>query len=254
MQLRQGVEAEFALTNSLGIRADFESGPLNLEEMYNVFPFDNTITTMYLSGDETQQMLDFVAARSAERGCRTQAQVSGIYFDAICADDDTDCNTRLGAPGAVRQEHLPRRQLPHARRHLQRHARASRSIRSASIASRSTTTSPTAARASRCSSATPPSSTPASRCATRSSTTSARCPTAAPTRRMYTNVVGVNCKDAQGETYDCTAKCSGDAAFASCTAAGHDAVEVRLHRASPASGPTCRRTTGASRCSPRREN
>jgi hypothetical protein len=35
---------------------------------------------------------------------------------------------------------------------------------------------------------------------------------------QYVNIVGVNCKDAQGETYDCTAKCNGDAAFASCQA------------------------------------
>jgi 5'-nucleotidase len=98
MRLRQDVQADFGLTNSLGIRADFESGPLNLEEMYNVFPFDNTITTMFLSGDEVQQMLDFVAARSSERGCRTQAQVSGIYFDAHCNTDDQDCNDRLGGP------------------------------------------------------------------------------------------------------------------------------------------------------------
>jgi 5'-nucleotidase/UDP-sugar diphosphatase len=94
MRLRQRVEADFGLTNSLGIRADFESGPLNLEQMYNVFPFDNTIVTMFLSGIEVQEMLDFVAARSAERGCRTQSQVSGIYFDLMCSDTDPDCNAR----------------------------------------------------------------------------------------------------------------------------------------------------------------
>jgi 5'-nucleotidase len=98
MRLRARVEADFGLTNSLGIRADFESGALNLEEMYNVFPFDNTITTMFLSGNEVQEMLDFVAARSAERGCRTQAQVSGIYFDLVCAPGDPDC-ARLCDPG-----------------------------------------------------------------------------------------------------------------------------------------------------------
>ena len=47
MRLRRRVEADFALTNSLGIRADFESGPLTLEQLYNVFPFDNTITTQF---------------------------------------------------------------------------------------------------------------------------------------------------------------------------------------------------------------
>lgn len=84
MQTQSGVEAEFALTNSLGIRADFERGPLTVEQMFNVFPFENSITVMYLSGLEIQETLDFIARRSAERGCRTQAQVAGIWFDMVC--------------------------------------------------------------------------------------------------------------------------------------------------------------------------
>jgi len=84
MQTQQGVDAEFSITNSLGIRADFERGPLTNEQMYNVFPFENSITVMYLSGQEVQDTLDFVARRSASRGCRTQAQVSGITFDMVC--------------------------------------------------------------------------------------------------------------------------------------------------------------------------
>lgn len=93
MQLQDGVEAEFAITNSLGIRADFERGPLTIEQMYNVFPFENSITVMYLSGAEVQDTLDFVARRSASRGCRTQAQVSGIAFDMVC---NGDCGTDAG--------------------------------------------------------------------------------------------------------------------------------------------------------------
>jgi 5'-nucleotidase len=87
MQLRAGVEAEFALTNSLGIRADFEPGALTTEQMFNVFPFENMITIIYLSGTEVQEMLDFVARRSSERGCRSQAQVAGIWFDMVCSGD-----------------------------------------------------------------------------------------------------------------------------------------------------------------------
>lgn len=87
MQIQQGVDAEFALTNSLGIRADFERGALTNEQMFNVFPFENSITVMYLSGQEVQDTLDFVARRSASRGCRTQAQVSGIWFDMVCRGD-----------------------------------------------------------------------------------------------------------------------------------------------------------------------
>jgi 5'-nucleotidase / UDP-sugar diphosphatase len=85
MQLQDGVEAEFSITNSLGIRADFERGPLTIEQMFNVFPFENTIVVMYLSGVEVQDTLDFVARRSSERGCRTQAQVAGIAFDMVCS-------------------------------------------------------------------------------------------------------------------------------------------------------------------------
>lgn len=92
MQTRAGVEAEFALTNSLGIRADFERGPLTVEQMFNVFPFENTITVMYLSGFEIQEMLDFVARKSAERGCRTQAQVAGVWFDMVCNGECPDNN------------------------------------------------------------------------------------------------------------------------------------------------------------------
>ena len=87
MQLQEAVQAEFAITNSLGIRADFEQGALTVEQMFNVFPFENSITVMYLSGDEVKETLDFVARRSASRGCRTQAQVSGIAFDMVCRGD-----------------------------------------------------------------------------------------------------------------------------------------------------------------------
>jgi 5'-nucleotidase / UDP-sugar diphosphatase len=90
MQIQNGVEAEFAITNSLGIRADFERGPLNVEQMFNVFPFENYITVMYLSGSEVQETLDFVARKSADRGCRTQAQVAGIWFDMVCRGDCPD--------------------------------------------------------------------------------------------------------------------------------------------------------------------
>lgn len=88
MQIRNGIEADFAITNTLGIRADFERGPLTMEETFNVFPFENALTVMYLSGSEVQETLDFVTQKSSERGCRTQAQVAGIWFDMVCGSSD----------------------------------------------------------------------------------------------------------------------------------------------------------------------
>jgi len=87
MQVRPGVDADFAMTNSLGIRADFEQGPLTLEDMYNVFPFENTIVLMYLSGSEIQETLDFVAQKSSDRGCRSQVQVAGLWFTMVCGSN-----------------------------------------------------------------------------------------------------------------------------------------------------------------------
>lgn len=85
MRKRRRVEAEMALTNSLGIRDNLYAGVVTQEAMFNVFPFENTINIMYLSGVEMQEMFDFVAERSAERGCVSQAQISGARFTMDCA-------------------------------------------------------------------------------------------------------------------------------------------------------------------------
>jgi 5'-nucleotidase/UDP-sugar diphosphatase len=194
MQTFSGVEAEFALTNSLGIRADFEQGKLTNEAMYNVFPFENSITVMYLSGSEIQETLDFVARKSSERGCRTQAQVAGVWFDMVCRSTtcpDRDPPTTSRRPRAPRTSGSARTAAastawaaasPTARSTPP--PAAARWCRPACTASRSTTTSRRAARASPCSSATRRRSTPASRCATRSPSTSATCPSAPPTRSI----------------------------------------------------------------------
>ncbi|MBX7096755.1 MAG: bifunctional metallophosphatase/5'-nucleotidase [Myxococcaceae bacterium] len=85
MRKRRRVEAEVAVTNSLGIRDNLYAGLLTQEAMFNVFPFENTINIMYLSGSEMQEMFDFISERSATRGCISQAQVSGVRFTMDCA-------------------------------------------------------------------------------------------------------------------------------------------------------------------------
>ena len=93
MQYRTGIETDFGLTNSLGIRTDIQ-GPgdgedvhnVTVEELYNVLPFDNTITTLFLSGTEVQALFDYVSWRSANRGCNAQAQISSARFVMDCAN------------------------------------------------------------------------------------------------------------------------------------------------------------------------
>lgn len=84
MRLRRRVEAEFSVTNTLGIRDSFYAGPITLEDMYNVFPFENALTVMYLSEHEVQELVDYITYRSASRGCNAQAQVAGISFTMNC--------------------------------------------------------------------------------------------------------------------------------------------------------------------------
>ncbi|WP_228530509.1 MULTISPECIES: bifunctional UDP-sugar hydrolase/5'-nucleotidase [Myxococcaceae] len=84
MRKRRNVDVEMALTNTLGIRDNLYAGVITQESMFNVFPFENTINRMYLSGTEVQEMLDFVAERSASRGCAAQAQISGARFTMDC--------------------------------------------------------------------------------------------------------------------------------------------------------------------------
>src|SRR5205814_1469413 len=75
--LRSGVQNTFSLTNPSAIRTDRIPGPVSLEQMSNIFPFDNSISQMQLSGLEVQEMFDFLARRSSSRSCASQAQIAG---------------------------------------------------------------------------------------------------------------------------------------------------------------------------------
>jgi 5'-nucleotidase len=82
--LRLGIQTDFSLTNSTGIRTDLNPGPVTIEQMFNIFPFDNSITKMQVSGLEVQQLFDFAARRSANRGCASQIQIAGARVRLNC--------------------------------------------------------------------------------------------------------------------------------------------------------------------------
>ena len=84
MQSRVGIQTDFALTNTTGVRADLLPGPVTIEQMFNIFPFDNSVTKMQLSGLEVQELLDFSASRSAGRGCFSQIQIAGARVVIDC--------------------------------------------------------------------------------------------------------------------------------------------------------------------------
>ena len=90
--IRFQARADFGMTNTLGIRTDVSEGPITLDSIFNVFPFNNTVTTMFLSGVDVQVLLDYVSERSAGRGCNTQIQVSGIEFEMHCSKKPEGCD------------------------------------------------------------------------------------------------------------------------------------------------------------------
>ena len=96
MWLQLGVQTDFALTNSTGIRTDLNPGPVAITDLYNVFPFDNTTTKMELSGVEVQELFDFVARNTANRSCTSVAQVAGVRIRLNCGGCDTNLRPDYG--------------------------------------------------------------------------------------------------------------------------------------------------------------
>ncbi len=90
------VKAEFATTNTLGIRADIPAGSITREKLYEVFPFENTVVYMYMSGKELKEMFDFNARRSASRGCTSQLQIGGAQMVVDCSPPD-DMQEKYGS-------------------------------------------------------------------------------------------------------------------------------------------------------------
>lgn len=84
MWLRLGVQTDLSLTNTTGIRADIVPGAVSVEQMFNIFPFDNSISKMQLSGFELLELFDFVARRSSGRGCTSQVQIAGARVVLDC--------------------------------------------------------------------------------------------------------------------------------------------------------------------------
>ena len=111
MRLYPRLSADFSITNSLGIRTDFPPGDLTMGKMYEVFPFENSLALVYLSGLEVQELFDFVARKSGARGCSNQVQVSGIDLvidcgkrkvkEVVIGDTVVVDNYRLVAPFAT---------------------------------------------------------------------------------------------------------------------------------------------------------
>lgn len=66
---------DFALTNSGGLRADIDAGPITFGEVFEALPFDNTEVIVELDGNEVRQVLE-----EGITGDHGVVQVSGLQF------------------------------------------------------------------------------------------------------------------------------------------------------------------------------
>ncbi len=71
--LRELERADVALLNSGGLRADLGGGELTYGQVYEVLPFDNTIATVTVTGDELRRLL-----QAAYGGRKGVFQISGL--------------------------------------------------------------------------------------------------------------------------------------------------------------------------------
>ena len=72
---------QIAFTNGGGIRASLEAGELTIGDMYTVFPFDNTIVTMEMTGEQIKAVL--------EHGLNPDNGVGMIQYYGLIATVDT---------------------------------------------------------------------------------------------------------------------------------------------------------------------
>jgi len=63
--VRQTTGAEIAFLNAGGLRASINPGPVHVGDIYQVFPFENTLVTLSMTGSQLRRLLGLVARREA---------------------------------------------------------------------------------------------------------------------------------------------------------------------------------------------
>lgn len=81
--MKWAVKADVAITNTGGIRSQFEPGAIKFEDVYRTFPFDNYISKLTLTGRELRTFM-----RIAEHGGRGFFPFSGAKLRLIKLGDE----------------------------------------------------------------------------------------------------------------------------------------------------------------------
>jgi 5'-nucleotidase/UDP-sugar diphosphatase len=71
--MRAATEADIAIQNTYGLRADLYAGDIRVRDVYQVMPFDNTLVVVDLSAAQLEQLV-----RDNLRAQKSRIQVAGI--------------------------------------------------------------------------------------------------------------------------------------------------------------------------------
>ncbi|MDI6807580.1 MAG: 5'-nucleotidase C-terminal domain-containing protein [Candidatus Eisenbacteria bacterium] len=74
--MRGAVSADIAVTNSGGLRTDIEPGNITVGEVYELMPFDNTLVTMKLTGEQVKRFIEEGGGRVRVSGLKGRVDFS----------------------------------------------------------------------------------------------------------------------------------------------------------------------------------
>lgn len=89
--LKSAGKADFAITNSGGIRAPIDEGPITYGAIFRTVPFDNEVMVLTVDGKQLKQIL-----RVGESGSRGFHSVSGLDLKLISPDADAPADDLNG--------------------------------------------------------------------------------------------------------------------------------------------------------------
>lgn len=93
--IRKASQADVALVNAGGIRADLEQGPITYGEIFRILPFENSVEVLDLTGRQLRTLL-----RVAESGSRGFPPVSGLRLRLVDPESDAP-STDLNEDGKI---------------------------------------------------------------------------------------------------------------------------------------------------------
>ncbi|MCF2505968.1 5'-nucleotidase C-terminal domain-containing protein [Dyadobacter sp. CY107] len=89
--LKKDATIQFTLSTKGGLRTTFPKGDITVSNVFELMPFENEMVTLKLSGENVQQVIDFIAKKEGEpiSGMRMKIK-NGVAYDVTIAGQPFD--------------------------------------------------------------------------------------------------------------------------------------------------------------------